>query len=127
MTGAPEYIGLIGDGLGRWSLATREDKQAAILYVRADTIARYEAKIEALETKLKALRARGAEAAANRYIKALPALNAMRKTMMESGTAHQVVDCLFCGAPAALHVSCAVGRNYHMRGRCVVCEEGFIE
>ena len=40
---APERIGLIADGLGKFALAHREETDAAVHYVRADRIATLEA------------------------------------------------------------------------------------
>ncbi|MFE3837318.1 hypothetical protein [Pseudogemmobacter sonorensis] len=63
----------------------------------------------------------------DRLVKAMPLLNGLRATMVKGRIVHQVVDCPFCGATRALHVTCAVDHNNHMSARCAECREGFIE
>ena len=63
----------------------------------------------------------------DRFVKALPVLNAIRSTMIDGKIARDVVDCPFCGTAKALHVSVAIGYNNHMRAKCKECGDGFIE
>jgi hypothetical protein len=63
----------------------------------------------------------------DRLVKALPALNDVRATMVSGRITRQVIDCPFCNHPRSLHVTCAIDHNNHMSARCAECGEGFIE
>lgn len=63
----------------------------------------------------------------DRFVKAMPILNAIRATMVDGKIARDVVDCPFCGTAKALHVSVAIGYNNHMHAKCKECGEGFME
>ncbi len=63
----------------------------------------------------------------DRFLKALPVMNAVRATMVAGNIARDIVDCPFCGTTRSLHVSVAVGYNNHMSAKCKECGEGFIE
>lgn len=63
----------------------------------------------------------------DRLVKALPALNNLRATMIKGQVASTIVDCPLCGSERSAHVTCAIKVNNHMAMRCKECGEGFIE
>jgi len=62
-----------------------------------------------------------------RLVRAMPALNDLRATMIAGRIARQTADCPFCAAPGRMHVTCAIDINNHISARCAECGEGFIE
>lgn len=65
--------------------------------------------------------------AMDRFLAAGPAIANIRSTMVAGNIGRQIVDCPFCNHPRAFHVTCAVGYNNHLHGKCAECGEGFIE
>ena len=63
----------------------------------------------------------------NRLIKALPAVNSMKRKMIAHNLSSAVATCPWCGEKDALQIGVALGVNNHVRCSCKSCGEGFIE
>lgn len=64
MSDAPERIGLVGNGLGQWALATQDEAMFAVHYVRADPHDALRVRIAELEASLATVRNEALEDAA---------------------------------------------------------------
>lgn len=67
------------------------------------------------------------DASIARFLKGMPVFNALREEMVAGGVSAKTIDCPYCDAVGAMHVTCAIGVNNHLWAKCSACGEGFME
>lgn len=63
----------------------------------------------------------------DRFVTALPAIDAIRTSMIAADQSAGDFGCPWCMAPGTLTVRVNLTGNHHMRAHCSACNEGFIE
>lgn len=65
--------------------------------------------------------------AMNAFVERLPKIAAMRRKMVANRLETAKATCPWCEESDAFKLTCAVGYNNHVHGKCVSCGEGFME